>query len=71
MIKASCKKCKPQEQKCIKRSGAKKRKVSEKHRLMDERISRADSASEPVRRTERIRRLAAMTVVIAKENQGS
>ena len=36
--------------------------MSEKHRLMDERSSRADSASEPVRRTERIRRLAKHTL---------
>jgi hypothetical protein len=41
MNKASCRKCKSEERKCIKRSEAKSRKVSEKHRLMDERSSRA------------------------------
>jgi hypothetical protein len=62
MIKAICRKCKPEERKCIKRSRAKRRKVSEKHRLMDERSSRAESASEPVGRTEYIRRLAKHTL---------
>jgi hypothetical protein len=60
--KASCRKCQPEERKCTKRNDAKGRKVSAMHRSGDENSSCADSASEPVRKTERIRRLAKQTL---------
>jgi hypothetical protein len=58
MNKASCRKCQPEERKCTKQSEAKGKKMSEKHRSRVENSPCADSASEQVKRTERIRRLA-------------
>jgi hypothetical protein len=57
-----------EERKCTKRDDAKRRKMSAKHRSGDENSSCFDSASEPVRRTERIRRLAKHTLAESSDD---